>query len=148
MPIGTDPAMTVSGAAAATTMKTMAPGPSRPASRWGLVSPGLVSPGADARVGALGGESETVAMATSGERQRRAAGADATPRSLTGPPTRVVTRPKHLRNIGVTPNETPVTSLSFGTPLRDTHGTRRRTSVPPPDRKSTRLNSSHANISY
>src|SRR5437899_967641 len=35
MPIGTEPAMTVSGAAAATTMKTMAPGPSRPRSRCG-----------------------------------------------------------------------------------------------------------------
>jgi hypothetical protein len=33
MPIGTDPAMTVNGAAAATTMNTIEPGPNRPSSR-------------------------------------------------------------------------------------------------------------------
>src|SRR5687768_4955049 len=72
MPIGTEPAMTVSGAAAATTMKTMEPGPSRPLRRW------CSAASADA---AIGGGLETVAMLTSGEWQQGCRGGRRRPRA-------------------------------------------------------------------
>src|SRR5688500_11704066 len=80
MPIGTDPAMTVNGAAAGTTMKTMDPEPSRPSSLWDGGRPAPVA--AFARVG-VGGGSERVAMRTSGARQRLVAGDGQNVRRLT-----------------------------------------------------------------
>src|SRR3954451_10551957 len=114
MPIGTEPAMTVSGAAAATTMKTMAPGPSRPRSRCG---PSAVLGGL-----AVAGGAETVAMRTSGGaavpdcRRRGAMGRK--PDRLSGGAgyTTVIFR-KRRRDIEW---ETPVTGFSFENRVVDT----------------------------
>src|SRR3954462_12951571 len=114
MPIGTEPAMTVSGAAAATTMKTMAPGPSRPRSRCG---PSAVLGGL-----AVAGGAETVAMRTSGGaavpdcRRRGAMGSKPGPLSGGAGYTIVIFR-KHRCD---TEWETAVTGFSFENRAADT----------------------------
>src|SRR4051794_6713299 len=106
--------MTVSGAAAATTMKTMAPGPSLPRRRWALA----------ASVDAVsGGGFETVAKTTS-----RAVGAYRPGRTALavepGPSAAAAgytaeTKLKHPRDIE---RETALTLFSFGNGVRDMRG--------------------------
>src|SRR4051812_31352922 len=115
MPIGTEPAMTVSGAAAATTMKTIAPGPSRPDRRG---RSGAASADGAARVD--GGGFETVAMAAS-LLWARPTGRTALPVEGGPPPPgagyMTETKVKHRRDIE---REMAVTFFSFENAVRVT----------------------------
>src|SRR3954471_23781228 len=113
MPIGTEPAITVSGAAAATTMKTMAPGPSRPVRRWRSGASG-------AR--ADGGGFETVAMAASLQWARPTGRTALAVEGGPPPPGAgymTETKVKHPRDIE---RETAVTLFSFDNVVRVTRG--------------------------
>src|SRR3954447_19770883 len=113
MPIGTEPAITVSGAAAATTMKTMAPGPSRPVRRWRSGASG-------AR--ADGGGFETVAIAASLQWARPTGRTALAVEGGPPPPGAgymTETKVKHPRDIE---RETAVTLFSFETAARVIRG--------------------------
>src|SRR4051812_18205535 len=113
MPIGTEPAMTVSGAAAATTMKTIEPAPSRPVSRGRSCA---------SRAGADGGGFETVAMAASLQWARPTGRTALAVEGGPPPPGAgymTETKVKHPRDIE---RETAVTLFSFDNVVRVTRG--------------------------
>jgi hypothetical protein len=85
IPIGTDPAMTVSGAAAATTMNTIEAGPSVPCSRRTGAAGELIA--------VTGDGSETVAMRTSMGGSTALPGRDRTAPTVTCDTCGAVTRP-------------------------------------------------------